>query len=132
MASGIDTYLERCAGPIAWGVNDCCIAIADALVAEGRADPMARWRGRYANRFGFHKLLCDEDYSSFEAMLASELGRYEQIENAEPFAVSMSSWLESGVQVIAPVFYLHGWWHARSESGALALPHQCGVIVRIN
>jgi hypothetical protein len=34
--------------PFAWGRRDCCLWVADWLVARGHPDPAARLRGRYA------------------------------------------------------------------------------------
>lgn len=46
----LGAYLKAAAAqPHTWGVSDCCTFPGDWCVAQGRADPMARWRGRYAS-----------------------------------------------------------------------------------
>jgi hypothetical protein len=40
--------LQVYAGPLEWGVRDCCTCPCDALVAMGGPDAMAPLRGRYS------------------------------------------------------------------------------------
>lgn len=49
----LDAFLrERAAVPFAWGSNDCCTFVADAIDAMTGRDVMADLRGRYSNAFG--------------------------------------------------------------------------------
>lgn len=51
-------YLARAARmPFAWGRHDCCLWVADWLVARGRPDPAAAWRGRYRTPLGAARVL---------------------------------------------------------------------------
>lgn len=43
--------------PFAWGESDCCLWLADWLVALGRPDPAADLRGRYSTPLGCARLL---------------------------------------------------------------------------
>ena len=38
--------------PFAWGVHDCCLWAADAVLAQTGRDPAAAWRGTYSSRRG--------------------------------------------------------------------------------
>src|SRR5262245_4335752 len=51
--SPVDVFWDRCEGPIRFGVNDCCIALADTILAAGGPDLMAGYRGRYSTAIGF-------------------------------------------------------------------------------
>lgn len=42
-----------------WGVHDCCTFSANWFVNCGQPDPMAKWRGRYANEAECAELIGD-------------------------------------------------------------------------
>lgn len=48
---------ERRAQPFVWGVNDCCLWPADAVLAMTGNDPAADFRGAYCNPRGAHDVL---------------------------------------------------------------------------
>lgn len=53
MAGLIDAAVRsRFSQPFVWGRCDCCMAVADVLVAMGRPDPAAPYRGRYHDEAG--------------------------------------------------------------------------------
>jgi hypothetical protein len=39
--------------PWAWGSVDCCMALADWIVANGSGDPLDMYRGTYADEAGY-------------------------------------------------------------------------------
>lgn len=46
--SGIDGIVVReFSRPFEYGESDCCLSVANVLVALGRADPAASWRGQW-------------------------------------------------------------------------------------
>jgi hypothetical protein len=51
-------YLAQAARtPFRWGERDCCLWIADWLIACGHPDPAAEWRGRYRTAIGAGRIL---------------------------------------------------------------------------
>ena len=43
--------------PFEWGVHDCCLWAANAVLALTGADPAAAWRGRYSSAAGAMRFL---------------------------------------------------------------------------
>lgn len=44
-----DFLMQRAEAPFAWGVNDCCLFAADAVMAMTGVDPAAEFRGKYSD-----------------------------------------------------------------------------------
>jgi hypothetical protein len=71
----IDTARQIYAGPIEWGVRDCCTCPADVWVAMGWGDPMAPLRGRYSSRVGAVRLIVDlGGWETMVAAMARQMG----------------------------------------------------------
>jgi len=51
-----DFVKERTAMPFIWGQNDCCLFVADAILAMTDCDPAAPVRG-YDSALGAHRLI---------------------------------------------------------------------------
>ena len=49
----LDLFWDLCEGSIRFGVNDCCMVVADVVLAAGGPDLMAGYRGRYRTARGF-------------------------------------------------------------------------------
>jgi hypothetical protein len=57
----LDGFLVAAARtPFAWGTHDCCLWLADWLVALGRPDPAAHLRDRYRTELGCARVLTRE------------------------------------------------------------------------
>lgn len=58
LAGVLAGFLDRAARtPFAYGADDCCLWLADWLVALGRPDPAAHLRGRYRTALGCARVL---------------------------------------------------------------------------
>jgi len=120
----LDLFWDCCEGPIAYGVNDCCMVVADVVVASGRSDLMAGYRGRYATARGFvrafrrggHEALPD----ACEAAFAEHGG---QVQAPADFDVAVVQYPHAGKIVASPAFFYGGFWHLRSEAGGMVLSH---------
>lgn len=120
----LDLFWDRCEGPIRFGVNDCCMVVADVVVAAGRSDLMAGYRGSYRTARGFvrafrragHETLPDACEASF-----AEHGK--RVQSPADFDVAVVQYTHAGRLVASPAFFHGGFWHLRSEAGGLVLAH---------
>lgn len=56
--AALDAFLDRATRtPFAYGTDDCCLWLADWLVALGQPDPAAHLRGRYRTALGCARVL---------------------------------------------------------------------------
>lgn len=108
----MDAYLTAFAAPFAWGKSDCCLTVADCLVAMGLPDPMAVYRGRYDSERGAMRMFARDGglEGAMDARMAE--GGYFFCEAGG--AVGL---VETG---IGPTVCLRigTYWYAKSESGA--------------
>lgn len=70
--------------PFAWGRRDCCLWLADWLVALGRPDPAAHLRGRYSTERGCRRVL------GREGGVLAVVGRCAQAAGLEPVTLAIS------------------------------------------
>lgn len=126
----MDLFWARCEGPIVFGVNDCCMTLADVLAAEGLPDLMAGYRGRYTTRRGFvralraagHRTLVDGITAAF-----STHGR--RVDVPARLDVAMVSHFDAVTQseIVSPAFFDAGFWFLRTDSGALVAKDPGGL-----
>jgi hypothetical protein len=74
---------SRAAAPFQWGVNDCLMFAADAVVACTGTDPAAELRGTYSDAMTARRMLealggtasiCDDLFERFQATGLARLG----------------------------------------------------------
>lgn len=68
--------------PFVWGERDCCLWVADWIVAERGIDPARHLRGRYASAHACHRLL--RQHGGFSALIAPAMLRAGLPETGEP------------------------------------------------
>jgi hypothetical protein len=128
----VDLFWSRCEGPIVYGVNDCCMTVADVIVAAGGPDLMVDHRGRYKTRLGFMRLLRKGGHSALDAAVAAELTRQGvRVSKPHDFDVAMVAYADDGVRQVSPAFYHSGFWCLRSERGMLVSKGSPATIWRV-
>jgi hypothetical protein len=60
--------------PFEWGVNDCCLFVADMTIAITGVDPAATFRGTYKTELGAMKALKKQGFDDVEAVLNGAFG----------------------------------------------------------
>lgn len=116
----LDVFWSRCEGSIHLGQNDCCMTLADTIVAAGGPDLMARYRGRYRTRLGFARAFRRVGYTSLADAAVAEFERCgRQVETPKDYNVSVVTYLDGGVPVSSPAFFHSGFWCLRSERGGV-------------
>lgn len=117
----IDLFWDRSVGPIVFGENDCCVTLADVIIAAGGPDLMAEYRNRYRTRRGFVRAFRRAGHSSLEAAVEVAFSRNGVlIDEPRDFDVGLVSYLDSGLAVASPAFFHSGFWFARTERGGMA------------
>lgn len=74
----LDLVESRKDTPFQWGVTDCVMFAADAVISQGNPDPAAKSRGKYSTELGAKRHL-SAVYGSIEAAWDSQLERLENI-----------------------------------------------------
>lgn len=114
----LEVYWFRCEGPVVFGVNDCCITVADVIVAAGGPDLMAEYRGRYSTRIGFVRAIRRAGFASLaDAVRAAFDALGEAVDAPRNFDVALVTYLSGGERATSPAFYHSGFWCARNENG---------------
>ncbi len=113
------------AQPFQWGVNDCCLAVADIIEGQTGTDLMGRFRGRYKTRIGWGRILQREGCETVGdglTMLAGEFNLV-QVDPGRPgeLDIGLIRFRFDDRVFEAPAFYSNGFWHGRSHVGVLAL-----------
>lgn len=122
--SALDVFWQRCEGPIVYGVNDCCMVLADVIVASAGPDLMASYRGRYKTQLGFMRVFRKAGHLSLDAAATAEFERYGQLVSApQDFDVAVVSYADGSKRLTSPAFFHSGFWCLRSERGGLVLDH---------
>lgn len=120
----MDLFWSRCEGPIAFGVNDCCMTVADVLVAGGKADLMAGYRGRYRSRRGFALVFRRAGHRDLAAAVAASFSAHgRRVQCAARLDVALIGHFDAVTQseIVSPAFFDGGFWFARSDAGALVV-----------
>ncbi len=122
-AEVLDLFWDRCEGSISFGVNDCCMVVADVVRAAGGPDLMAAYRGRYRTARGFVRAFRREGHETLhEACEASFAGNGKRVQKPQDFDVAMVGYRDRVKGMVAsPGFFHGGFWCVRSEHGGLVL-----------
>lgn len=121
----VDVFWDRCEGGIVFGRNDCCVTVADVIMAAGGPDLMAPYRGRYTTRLGYVRAFRKAGYWDFaEALRAAFSTHGCQVDVPDNFDVAIVSHLRDGEPVTSPAFFHSGFWHTRTEAGGLVSQSQ--------
>lgn len=121
MTDPLSLFWTRCEGPIVFGANDCCMTVADVILAAGGPDLMAEYRGRYTTRLGFVRAFRKAGYSELsEAVTASFASHGVEVDEPRDFDVAVVTYLNNGERTAAPAVFHSGFWFVRTDSGALA------------
>lgn len=65
---------ERRNSPFIWGVHDCAMFAADAILQMTGCDPLAEWRGRYGDEDGGNSIT--EAMGGFDAFMEAAFARF--------------------------------------------------------
>ena len=71
LSACIDASLQR---PFEWGVHDCALFAADAVLAMTGTDVAVGWRGRYRSAAGAKRILRKTGYLDHGSMAGTLLG----------------------------------------------------------
>jgi len=119
--TALELFWERCEGSILYGHNDCCITLADVIVAAGGPDLMAQYRGRYKTRLGFVRAYRKVGHRSLDDAAAAEFERFgHEADLPRDFDVAIVSYADGSKRQISPAFFHSGFWCLRSERGMMA------------
>lgn len=117
----LDVFWERCEGPIVYGANDCCMTLADVIMAAGGPDLMASYRGRYSTRLGFVRAFRKAGHMALDKAATTEFRRCGQpVAEPRDFDVAIVAYADGGRRQVSPAFFHSGFWCLRSERGMLA------------
>lgn len=120
----MDLFWARCEGPIVYGVNDCCMTLADVLAAEGLPDLMAGYRGRYTTRRGFVRAFRAAGHRTLDAAATAVMaGHGRRVQIAQRLDVAIVRHFDRVTQsaVGSPAFFADGFWFLRSDAGGVAI-----------
>jgi hypothetical protein len=108
----MDPDLSAFARPFVWGVSDCCLSVADCLVAMGHPDPMAPYRGRYDNARSAARLFAA--HGGLEAAMGTQMALCGYVACASGGIVGLVS------TALGPTACLRvgPYWYAKSRAGA--------------
>lgn len=130
--SPLDVFWTRCEGPIVFGVNDCCMTVADVILAAGGPDLMAEYRGRYSTRLGFVRAFRKAGHLDLsEAVTASFAAHGAEVDAPRDFDVAVVTYLSDGERTAAPAVFHSGFWLVRTDTGALASQGEPGRVWRV-
>lgn len=128
----VDLFWERARGPLAHGVNDCCVTLADVILAAGGPDLMAEYRGRYRTPRGFvraHRAMGHSDVTA--AIMAAFTRHGRPVAEPRDFDVGMIGLTRDAQRVGAPAFHHSGLWLLRTDSGGAAVTDMPDRIFRV-
>lgn len=106
--------------PRRYGVNDCCVWVADVLRASWGRDPMARFRGRYSTRKEFASALRAEgcaDLRRAVGLCAADARALVYRGPPRAFDMGLIAVFEGNTMLAIPAFFLDGCWHGLTRTG---------------
>lgn len=128
----VDLYWKRAEGRVAFGVNDCCMTVADVILAAGGPDLMAGYRGRYSTAAGFVRAYRKRGHETLEQAVAASFAAHGAVAaSARDFDVALVGYLDSGARTVAPAFFHGGFWFVRTDGGALVTQAEPETIWRL-
>lgn len=129
----LDVFFERCEGPIVFGKNDCCIALADTILAAGGPDLMRGYRGRYRTKIGYLRVARREGFSTVESAAVGMLtASGSPVDVPQQFDVAMVKYRDArGGSLVSPAFYHSGRWNLRGERGLVSISGEPSQIYRV-
>lgn len=130
--TALDVFWSRCEGAARYGVNDCCMALADTILAAGGPDLMTGWRGRYSTKLGYLRIAARDGFSSAEAAVLDSFSRHGEIVDApRVLDVALVHHVDHGGRHLSPAFFHDGRWNLRGERGLVSLVAQPQEIFRV-
>lgn len=120
----LDLFWDRCEGPIRFGVNDCCMVVADVLLAAGRPDLMAAYRGRYRTARGFVRAFRKAGHSTLHAACEAAFeGHGKRVQAPADFDVAVVEHfdLTNNRTAWSPALFIDGAWLFRTDRGGAAV-----------
>ena len=108
---------DRRRTPFAWGVHDCCLFAADAVLAITGTDLAADWRGTYSSEHSAARML--QQQGGCEALVARHLPAYTHplmAHRGDVVCVDLEGRATLGVVVG------NGFWAAPGEHGLVMRP----------
>lgn len=130
--SAVDLFWQRCEGPLVYGVNDCCMTLADVILAAGGPDLMEPYRGRYKTRLGFVRAFRKAGYATLADAALAKMEQYgTRVEEPSAFDVALVSYLDDGERVVSPAFFVGGFWCLRTERGGFCTEGAGPAIYRV-
>jgi hypothetical protein len=124
-ARALDLFWDRCEGPIVFGVNDCCMVVADVVLAAGGPDLVAGYRGRYRTARGFVRAFRRAGHSTLAgACEAAFSANGKPVQHAADFDVAMIAHfdLTNNRMASSPGVFIGGHWLFRTDRGGAAVP----------
>lgn len=132
MTDPLGLFWDRCEGPIVYGVNDCCMTLADVILAAGGPDLMEPYRGRYKTRLGFVRAFRKEGHTTLPgASIAMLEAHGKPVDAPRDFDVALVMYLDGSEHVASPSFFHSGLWLLRTERGALCTEGSGTLIYRV-
>lgn len=122
--SPLHLFWDRCEGSIRFGVNDCCMVVADVVLAAGGPDMMAGYRGRYRTARGFVRAFRREGHKTLrEACEAAFSTNGEAVFDPADYDVAMVEHFDlTTKQIVAsPAVFIGGAWLFRTDRGGAAI-----------
>lgn len=128
----MDVFWDGCEGPIKFGVNDCCMVTADVILAAGGPDLMAGYRGRYTSARGFVRAFRRAGHETLPAAsLAMLRGVGKEVFDPRDYDVALVAYYEKDALNVSPGVFHDGFWHVRSNKGAILLADGASLIHRV-
>lgn len=119
-------FFEAANGPMVCGVNDCCIAVADAFLDHFGVDLMSGGRRNYRTPIEAVKEAMrrgNKDVAHAIVQAATEAGFKEVSGDPQDWDLALIRYhdIGSGKEEIAPAIRMSGYWMVRSHAGVSAL-----------
>jgi len=110
-------FAARADQPFAWGLHDCCMFAADAVLAVTGHDPAADLRGSYTTEAGAARKLAR--YGGVAGVAIAHGGRVVPVALAQPGDVGLS-YQDPARPALA--VWGGGAWHAAGALGVVVVP----------
>src|SRR5262245_17321572 len=129
-AATVEAHVAQwCQRPMAWGVDDCMLAVADVVRDITGHDPARKYRGRYKTPSGARRVLgAGGALAIVKAQARARHWRRVDPAKAKPGDVGLTRLAierpgrPSFIVLAAMVCRAPGWWVGRNEYGFTALP----------